>query len=230
MTKKGIHNFLDFRSVNGEKYGDRYPVGSEGKLCGEPVTQQLRTPLNQDGAKTRLAIVDVDGTLVFVTEAKRRADIEVFGRPLTRPEFEVQPGALKGRSYDLVATKYKDLLVPNKSLVEMLNRKGRDGTVVAVLTGRWKRMEEQTKETLQEIGLEFDWLFTNPDGNVKDEEFKMRLLPQLATGFESIDVYEDKEDNIHFFKRKVDTRFSFYIVRPEGMLRICGGYVPLRMG
>ena len=205
-------------------------LAGKGGYVREPATRQLRTPLNQNGVKTRLAIVDVDGTLVFITEAKRRADTEVFGRPLTRPEFEVQPKELKGRSYDLVATKYKDLIVPNKSLVEMLNRKRGEGVVVAVLTGRLKSIEEQTMETLQGIGLEFDWLFTNPDGNVRDEEFKMSLLPQLAAGFESIDVYEDKEDNIHFFKRKTDTRFSFHIVRPEGMLRICSGYIPLRMG
>ncbi|MCW6160440.1 MAG: HAD family hydrolase [Candidatus Micrarchaeales archaeon] len=205
-------------------------LAGKGSYVREPAMQQLRTPLNQNGTKTNLAIVDVDGTLVFVTEAKRRADTEVFGRSLTRPEFEIQPKELKRRSYDLVATKYKDLLVPNKLLVEMLNRKREQGVVVAVLTGRWKHMEEQTRETLQKIGLEFDWLFTNPDGNVKDEEFKMGLLPQLAVGFESIDVYEDKEDNIHFFKRKTDTRFSFHIVRPEGMLRICSGYIPLRVG
>ena len=204
-------------------------VGKGGYVRG-PVARQLGTPLNQNGTRRELAIVDIDGTLVFITEAKRRADTEVFGKPLTRPEFELQPRELKGRSYDLVASKYRNLLSPNRPLVEMLNKKRKEGTVIAVLTGRWRNLEAQTIETLESIGLEYDWLFTNPDGKSKDEEFKLGLLPVLAQGFDSVDVYEDKEDNIVAFKRKSDTRFNFHIVRPEGMLRVCGGYIPMRVG
>ncbi|MCL5430461.1 MAG: hypothetical protein M1504_03210 [Candidatus Marsarchaeota archaeon] len=189
----------------------------------DPSTANMLRESRKAG-KTSIKVVDIDGTLVFTDDAQVRADIEVFGRPLSKSEFQRQSREIRGKSHDLVATKYRHLIRPNIDLVSKLNQND-EHSLVVVLTGRWKRVEEDTKRTLDEIGLRYDALLTNPNGEeVHDEIFKGAVLDELGELFDSIEVYEDKEDNIHYFKRRTDERFQFFIVRPEGMLRICAGY------
>jgi FMN phosphatase YigB (HAD superfamily) len=166
--------------------------------------------------KKKIAVVDVDGTLVLTEDAQNAADIEVFGRALEHGEFRRLPRLERGKVHDLVATKYRRLLRPNTLLVDRLNNSKED-TIVAVLTGRWKNVEEDTRKTLDEIKLQYDALITNPNGKeTSDEVFKLWVLSEIAKMFELIEVYEDKEENIAYFmknlKQQANERYAFFIV------------------
>jgi FMN phosphatase YigB (HAD superfamily) len=167
----------------------------------------------------KVAIVDVDGTLVFNDEARARANLEVVGiKQIPEHQYKKLSRAEKDKLYNLTACKYKEYLRPNQELVDRLNNQ--NDKYIIVLTGRHSNVEVDTIETLEKIGLRYDKLYTNPDPKATHTEFKSAKLNELINGFESIEIYEDDEGNIRALKQQADERFSFFFVSPNGVLRI----------
>jgi|GEM_PF-3463203 len=167
----------------------------------------------------KLIIVDVDGTLVFNGEARAKANIDVTGmNPIPEDIYVKLPRSTKQTIHDLIASKYKRYLRPNKELIDIIN--GENGSKVIVLTGRTSSVEQDTKETLDIMGLRYDELHTNPNKSIRHTQFKSNKLKALTDGFNQVDIYEDNGHNIDVLKRQADDRFRFFLVNEGGMLRV----------
>jgi hypothetical protein len=185
------------------------------------------------GKRKSIAIVDIDGTLLFGDKCIEAATKEALGKPITESELRKLPKEVKKPIQDLAATKYAHLAVPNQKLIDLLNSQ-REDHVIVVLTGRPTSIINYITEALDKVGLKYDQIVANPDTyKMHDEEFKLGAIEKLSPGFNEIQLYEDKPDNLQYFMRKLANSVpkpKFYLISgPDSMTELAAQHDPVEL-
>ena len=165
--------------------------------------------------KKSVAIVDFDDTLFFVRRCVEAASIEVIGHRLSRSQLrKLRPKELRGRTYDVAFSKYADLSVPNSELIGMLSKWKDSGISILILTARPAKIKRETMMLLRKYRVPFHRIIfrENELAYGRDEEWKLGKLNGLADKYDSVTVYEDKRDNIAYFRHGVANPEKFRFV------------------
>ncbi len=175
--------------------------------------------------KTVTKVVDFDGTLFFTERSVSEASKDITGKRLTPQEIHELPKPERWEIYDRSDKKYSKLAVPNEELVEIL-RKDADMHEIIILTARTAPSTKKVLWLLERDEVPFDALIIRePDGNGipknKDEEWKAETLKILKRGCETVEVYEDKMDNIAHLKQQLgEDGIAYFFVSKEGIKRV----------
>ena len=162
----------------------------------------------------KLAVIDLDQTIFFTDNCILKACNMVLGEKLTREEIRKCPREIKSLIYDLACTEFINYAKANRTTIKRINSLKKAGYKIVILTGRNKRVEPDTVAILKKNAVYFDVIYHNPDNSIHDEEFKTKKLSELSLGYDIIEVYEDKIDNIKYIRDKLrPNNFKFYHVR-----------------
>jgi hypothetical protein len=165
--------------------------------------------------KKSAAIVDFDDTLFFVRRCIETASIEVIGHRLSRAQVrKLMPKELRGRVYDVAFSKYSDLSVPNRELIGMLSKWKDSGISILILTARPEKTKRETMMLLRKYRVPFHRIIfrDNELAYGRDEEWKLGKLKGIADKYDSVTIYEDKHDNIAYFRHGVANPEKFRFV------------------
>ncbi len=174
----------------------------------EPILRRIR-----DMDRVRLAIFDIDNTLIDSTERFRKSLEEVAGRRVESLE-ELGPEE-RNRFWDVfLSPKYLHLDRPmERGIKELLERRG-EGYYILILTGRPERMREVTVEQLREIGVEYDALLMRRDDDRRpDHIYKPVRIGMIMRGIDSRDASIEYHEDMPKTIEAVRQRFPY--------IRIC---------
>ena len=168
--------------------------------------------------KGRIVVVDFDDTLFFVKECIGAASLELLGRRLSRSQLrELRPKEMKWKIYDLAFLKYSSLSKPNRRMINILSRERDAGTYILILTARPEKTKKETMALLRKYKVRFNSIKLRENGlaHSSDEEWKLGRINGLAERYGDITIYEDKRDNISYFKHGVlyPEKFRFVHVK-----------------
>lgn len=170
--------------------------------------------------KKSIAIVDFDDTLFFGRRCIEAASMEVMGHKLSRSQVrKIRPKELRGRVYDVAISKYSDLYIPNTELIGTLMKRKNSGSYILILTARPTKTKRETMKLLRKHKVPFHKIIFRDNKliYVKDEEWKLGMLNSIAGKYDSVTIYEDKRDNIEYFKHGVadPKKFRFVEVKEK---------------
>ncbi len=169
----------------------------------------------------RIAIFDFDGTLFDTDLTLMKAAQKALGRKLSKKEIRALPHEIKSKIYDL-ANNDIAASTPNKSVINRMNTLGDRGYALVILTARHKSSEPATLELVRMWSIGCDAVYHNSAGvYIPDEEFKAIMLEPITFGYKSVEIYEDKRENIDFLRERFGSRgFRYYLVKKNGFRRV----------
>ncbi|MEO2154792.1 MAG: DUF2608 domain-containing protein [Nanoarchaeota archaeon] len=154
----------------------------------------------------KIAIVDLDGTLVFEDNAIKNASKIVFGKEISRNELRKMSREVKSKIYSIAQKNWQNYIKKEK-VVNKVNELKNKGFIVIILTARKEDVKEETKKLLRSIGVNYDKLIMRSEEEMKldDEVWKQQILDNLINNnTKEIVFFEDKPENIEFFIKKVN--------------------------
>ena len=176
----------------------------------------------------RVAVFDIDGVLVDVTERMRASLEEVGAGDVCDPDL--LRGEQRKRFWDVfLSSKYIHLDRPRRAGIELLNRAREEGKVIVLLSSRRGGMVKDTIKQMTDIGVEWDVLVHRAEGYTRefarDYEFKRDFVKEYLGGFVS-ELHDDFDRIINVFAAGVsftkqgDTVFhqgigAVYVVKHE---------------
>ncbi len=167
---------------------------------------------------TRLLVVDFDNTLFFTDSCNALASKELFGRCMSLHEIRALPKPEKNKVYRLTFSKYMHMCKPNRRLIRRLSKE--HDAVIIVLTGQSREGMPVMQRLLECNGVNYDRLVMRLKSELrkKDERWKLERIQRLAKGYVSVELYEDKADNIAYILGGVKrNRVSAFLVTPRGI-------------
>jgi len=174
-----------------------------------------------EGSANKLAVIDLDGTIFFTDKCTMEACNKILGKKLTREEVRKCPREIKSLIYDLACTDFAGYAETNQTMIKKINSMKNAGYKIVILTGRNTRVEPNTIALLKKNAVYFDEIYHNPDNSIHDEEFKAEKLSEISDNYESVEVYEDKADNIEYIRGKLPLdKFIFYSVQKGEISRV----------
>lgn len=159
----------------------------------------------------RVALVDLDGTLVDESEAIARAGMEVLGRRVSKAELRTLSRALKTRIYDLAITKFSGLMKPNEEVVRLVDTLRRSGFKIVILTARLESTRRETESLLARIGVKYDELVMRESLDIKDEVWKTQVVRSYERTHDIVIVLEDKWDNVEYMVRNTQKAWVLFV-------------------
>jgi hypothetical protein len=154
----------------------------------------------------KIAIVDLDGTLVFEDNAIKNASKIVLGKEISRNELRKMPREIKSKIYSIAQKNWQDY-IKKERVINKVNELKNKGFIIVILTARKEDVKEETKKLLREIGVNYDELIMRSEEEMKldDEVWKQQILNNLINNhIRKIVFFEDKPENIEFFIKKVN--------------------------
>jgi len=178
----------------------RHPSGWRGELERHRLSRMgIRTtqrPMITYGAKPKVIVVDIDGTIMNVS--KRWNMAKQVAKPPSRKFWDVfmNPNLLK---YDEPIAKTADALQTIKKM----------GFDIVYLSGRRSTLREQTEKQLKQHGFPRGTIILRKKGKAT-EPFKIGVITRLKQtnnvgvyiGDEADDVYVGKEAKVHTVRVK----------------------------
>lgn len=172
----------------------------------------------------KIALVDFDDTVFFTKYTVEEAARIILKRDLTKEEIRRLPKEVKGKIYEYAFKKLKHKSKPNNELIEFLKKLKKEGYKIIILTARKEDARADTEELLLKYGVLFDELHMRRSVSNSDEEWKLNMINKFLEldDVEDILVFDDKEDNIKFFKENINSsdKIKFYLVREDGMREV----------
>jgi hypothetical protein len=166
----------------------------------------------------RVALVDLDGTLLFTEDAEGLAAQEVTGRRLRRSSIRKLDRQTKHMIYSLAQSKYADKATPNEKLKKRLSRI--DAANIVILTARHSDTRRHTVMALKKHGIVYGKLLCR-SGKAKeldDEEWKLRVLKRYARAYGRVELYDDKADNLKYMRDRIGMPNVSFIKVSEGSI------------
>lgn len=151
----------------------------------------------------RVALVDLDGTLLFTENSEGLAAKEVTGKRLRRSSIRKLDRETKHKVYSLAQSKYADAATPNEKLKRRLSRIGKANIII--LTARHSDTRRHTVIALKKHGIMYGKLLCR-SGKAKeldDEEWKLRMLRKYAKAYSKVELYDDKPDNLAYMRDRI---------------------------
>lgn len=143
--------------------------------------------------KKKIAIFDIDNTLIDVTERYRKSIEEAEINPhisLYKNTYEKRMKFWKV----FLSGKYIDMDRPDKEAIDLVKRKYYDKYGIIILTGRPVRMKEVTERQLKDFGIPYDLLIMRPvDNKEPDNIFKPKVISKLLE--KDLNITEYHEDD-----------------------------------
>jgi FMN phosphatase YigB (HAD superfamily) len=146
--------------------------------------------------KTKLAVFDLDGTLLDtpLPETGRKIYQEKTGKPWPYQGWWGREESLDSSIFDLktiasVMTDYK-------------TEKSKKDTAVIMLTGRISKLAPQVKAILDEKGYSFDGYYYNNGGRTDAEKIKtLNMLLDKHPTIEFVEMWDDRLEHIPVFEQ-----------------------------
>ncbi len=137
---------------------------------------------SEEGSKTKVCVVDVDGTLIDSSERFR---------------ISTYKGRINWKkALDPKLIERLDRPMPGHIIEEIVRKCREMCDKVVVLTGRPRRLEDITRRQLEKIGFRYDILIMRDDNDFTEEiVYKLRKLRELARKYEIAAIFDD---NIRF--------------------------------
>lgn len=151
----------------------------------------------------KIALVDLDGTLLLVDRQIELASKEVLGKSLTSEELSSLPVRKKHPVYTLAQSKYAYAATANAVMKRRLA--GMEGTRIVILTARHADVLKYTLESLRKEGVKYDKLICRGGKArlLEDEEWKLRVARRFAKRFGRVCLYDDKPDNLAYIRKRL---------------------------
>lgn len=151
----------------------------------------------------RVALVDLDGTLLFTENSEGLAAKEVTGRRLRRSSIRKLDRGTKHKVYSLAQTKYAGAATPNERLKRRLSRIGESNVII--LTARHSDTRRHTVMALKRHGIMYAKLLCRGGKarELDDEEWKLRVLKRYAKVYKKVELYDDKLDNLAYMRDRI---------------------------
>lgn len=167
-----------------------------------------------------LMLLDFDDTIMFNNTALPTAAKEVTGKEFKRGEIRKLDDKLKDPIYHLAATKYKHLMRPNESMIRLIDANIMDKDVI-ILTARLADVREDTLELLRTNSVQFDDIVMR-DRELRlmdDEVWKTDQIREIIYPYSNVEIYEDKPDNIEYFKNVLGNHtINYFHVAKDGSI------------
>ncbi|MGA3020517.1 MAG: hypothetical protein ABSD68_01040 [Candidatus Micrarchaeales archaeon] len=165
-------------------------------------------------------IVDFDDTLFFSKRSLKLATREVVGRELSREEVRKLPKSLKKRIYGLSGGKYLKFSEPNTAMINLLRRSAKNSKII-VLTARMSGVAKRTVSFLIGNDVPFDLAIFRTILKIDDEVWKAGQLRTLLMHAGPTEIYEDKLENIEYFKEHLNSEnVAYFLVSENGIARV----------
>ena len=171
----------------------------------------------------KLVIADFDNTLFFTDKCNALASKELFGKAMSLKEIRALPRADKSRVYALSFSKYAHLCIPNAKLIRAL--RAENTARIIILTAKSRESEPTVLRLLRKYNVRYDRLILRPKRELSksDEGWKLEKIRSLSKGFETVELYEDKKDNIAYILNGIRRHgVSAFLVRPGSITRSDG--------
>jgi hypothetical protein len=119
--------------------------------------------------------------------------------------------------YDLAFSKYSSYSKPNEILLDILKREPEDVKIV-ILSARGEGGYDDVVALLDKYTVRYEEILLRKDLSTNDEDWKAQKVVELANGYNEIELYEDKHDNILRMEtelRVLGGRINFYLVSDD---------------
>lgn len=191
-------------------------LGLEQMLLGKADTETANNLRNEK----KVAIFDVDNTLLLTDNALSMAQVKLLGRSMISEEFNQLPRELKMKVIEVACMEFMDMITPNVTMIDRLKELRKNGYAIIVLTSRPSSVERHTMEVLKKYGVEYDQIYHNPNSlEVKQTTFKTAKLPEITKGYGYVEVYDDHRRVFDSYIQN-GIKHVFYHVNKGEMLRV----------
>ncbi|MCL4363057.1 hypothetical protein M1439_01250 [Candidatus Marsarchaeota archaeon] len=151
-----------------------------------------------------VALVDLDGTLLFTEKSEGLAAKEITGHKLKRNAIRKLDKQIKHAIYTLAQSKYAGAAILNEAMKKRLAHM--DSSHIVILTARHSDMRRHTIAVLKKHGIRYGTLIcrSGKARNLADEEWKLGVLNRYAKMYGYVEFYDDKSDNLAYIYEHID--------------------------
>ena len=100
--------------------------------------------------------------------------------------------------YTLAYVKYSEELHPNEPFINYINECVKNGSELIILSARGEEFRKETEELLNAYNLNYKQIILPKNHELKDEEWKLLEIKKLSDKYDSLSLFEDKEENIRY--------------------------------
>ena len=106
--------------------------------------------------------------------------------------------------YTLAYVKYSKELHPNETFINYIDECVKNGSELIILSARGEEFRKETEELLKAYNLDYKQLILPKNHELKDEEWKLLEIKKLSDKYDSLSLFEDKEENIRYILKNLN--------------------------
>lgn len=106
--------------------------------------------------------------------------------------------------YTLAYVKYSEELHPNEPFINYINECVKNGSELIILSARGEEFRKETEELLNAYNLNYKQIILPKNHELKDEEWKLLEIKKLSDKYDSLSLFEDKEENIRYILKNLN--------------------------
>ena len=168
-------------------------------------------------------VVDFDNTLFFTDRCAVAAAKEITGKPMTIESIRALPKKKKHEIYRLGFAKYYRFSKPNLKMIDRLSRISHNPETgkIILLSAKPIADRERIQSLLDSQGVRIDSFIFRPKKYLfkHDEEWKLSKMEKLSEKYDTIDIYEDKADNISHIRDGLGSDKAKYFLVSKNSIR-----------
>ena len=173
------------------------------------------------GKNKTAMLIDFDNTLFFTNALAVKASKELTGSELTIDEIRALPWTKKKDIYWLAFYKYYMESIPNDAMIKRTaSSTGKDKIL---LTAKTPANKSRIASLLASEGITMDSMIFRPERylSMHDEEWKCDVAKRILKKYDKIEIYEDKKDNIDYFKSNIKSKnIEYFLVSKNAVTKV----------